>query len=80
MHEELEASQESNASQQPADIDWGKLTEKVLTFRKKIDKLEKKDIVVSCKRICMNKWQCVCIYIYIYVHMTIVMCVLSEFI
>ena len=58
MQERVPLSQESANSAQdgkPEDIDWGKLTQKVMTFRKKVDKLEKKDTVVSCKFICRNK-------------------------
>jgi len=56
MQERVELSQESGLSQErPDDIDWGKLSEKVMKFRKIVDKLEKKETLVSCKCICMNK-------------------------
>ena len=56
MQERVELSQESGLSQErPDDIDWGKLSEKVMTFRKIVEKLEKKETLVSCKCICMNK-------------------------
>ena len=59
MQERVPLSQESQGSKEgdgkPDDIDWGKLTEKVMKFRKIVDKLEKKDTLVSCKCICMNK-------------------------
>ena len=69
MQERVPLSQESmgsKTSEKPDDIDWGKLTEKVMKFRKIVDKLEKKETLESCKCICMNKWQCVCIYIFRY--------------
>ena len=56
MHERVDLSQESGLSQErPDDIDWGKLSEKVMKFRKIVEKLEKKETLVSCKCICMNK-------------------------
>ena len=56
MQERVELSQESGLSQErPDDIDWGKLSEKVMKFRKIVEKLEKKETLVSCKCICMNK-------------------------
>ena len=56
MQERVALSQESGLSQErPDDIDWGKLSEKVMTFRKIVEKLEKKETLVSCKCICMNK-------------------------
>ena len=56
MQERVELSQEFGLSQErPDDIDWGKLSEKVMTFRKIVEKLEKKETLVSCKCICMNK-------------------------
>ena len=56
MQERVELSQESGLSQErPDDIDWGKLSEKVMTFRKIVEKLEKKETLVPCKCICMNK-------------------------
>ena len=58
MQERVPLSQESAGSKEdskPDDIDWGKLTEKVMKFRKIVDKLEKKETLVSCKCICMNK-------------------------
>ena len=54
MQERVPVSQESEA-EKPDDIDWGKLPEKVMKFRKVVEKLEKKETLVSCKCICMNK-------------------------
>ena len=54
MQERVPVSQESEA-EKPDNIDWGKLSEKVMEFRKVVDKLEKKETLVPCKCICMNK-------------------------
>ena len=58
MQERVALPQEtmgSKVSERPDDIDWGKLSEKVMKFRKVVDKLEKKETLVPCKCVCMNK-------------------------